>query len=145
MTRKPAVKRRQAQAGFTLVELLVVVAIISILAAIVGVNVLQALGDASQAQAKAQIRSFKTALMSYRISFKKFPSSSEGLQALVNNEKNKNFLEESTIPKDPWGNDYVYTLEGSRDYTIISYGEDGRAGGTEMDADISSASLSDDE
>ena len=145
MTREPAAKRRQAQAGFTLVELMVVVAIIAILAAIVGVNVLGSLNTASRAQAKAQIRSFKTALMSYRISFKKFPSSSEGLQALVSNEKNKEFLEESNIPKDPWGNDYIYTLEGSRDYTIVSYGADGRAGGVEDDADISSASLSEDE
>ena len=145
MTRKSDVKRRQAQAGFTLVELMVVVAIIAILAAIVGVNVLDSLEDASRAQAKAQIRSFKTALMSYRIAFKSFPSTSEGLQALVNNAKDRNFLEEETIPKDPWGEDYIYTLEGSRDFTIVSYGADKQSGGTGNDADISSASLSDDE
>jgi len=125
-----------AQAGFTLVELMVVIAIIAILATIVGVNVIGQADEAAVTQAKAQIKNFKTALMAYRLKFKHFPSTSEGLEALVSNEK-ANFLDSDMVPKDPWGNDYVYTCEGSS-YKIICYGADGRAGGTGYDADIDS-------
>ena len=132
-------QRRHNAAGFTLVELMVVIAIIAALATIVGVNVLGALDEGDVASAKAQIRNFKTALTSYRIAFNKFPSSSEGLNALVNNPK-KNFLDSSSVPKDPWGNDYVYKLENNRPI-IISYGADGAPGGSGLDADISSEDL----
>ena len=76
--------------------------------------------------------------------FKKFPSNEEGLQALVQNDKNRKFLDRSEIPLDPWNNDYVYKIEGSRDFTIVSYGADGVPGGEGRDADISSANLSED-
>ena len=132
-------QRRRSAAGFTLVELMVVIAIIAALATIVGVNVLGALDEGDVANAKAQIRNFKTALTSYRIAFSKFPSSGEGLNALVNNPK-KNFLDSNSVPKDPWGNDYVYKLENNRPI-IISYGADGAPGGSGLDADISSEDL----
>ena len=129
-------ERIMAQAGFTLVELMVVIAIIAILATIVGVNMIGATDDAAVTQAKAQIKNFKTALMAYKLKFKHFPSTSEGLDALINNEK-QNFLDSDELPKDPWGNEYVYTCEGSA-YTIVSYGADGRSGGAGYDTDIDS-------
>jgi len=136
-------RHRRSAAGFTLVELMVVISIIAILATIVGYNVINSMDDANVAQAQAQIRNFKTALMAYRLKYNRFPSSSEGLEALVNNDKGIKFLESDTIPKDPWDKDYIYTSESSREYRIVSYGADGRQGGSGYDADIDSALASD--
>lgn len=135
-------KRRRA--GFSLIELMVVIAIIAMLAAAVGVNMFGALDDANVTQAKQEISTFKTGLISYKIAFKKLPSTSEGLNALVNNSK-KNFLDTDKIPTDPWGNPYVYTLEGGNEFKIVSYGADGAPGGSGLDADISSDNLAGDE
>lgn len=134
-------RERRAQAGFTLVELMVVIAIIAILATLVGYKVMNAFDDASVAQAKAQIRQFKTALLSYRLKYNHYPSTAEGLDALVKNDKNISFLDSTEVPKDPWGNPYVYSCDGSRDFRIISYGADGKEGGSEIDADIDSSQL----
>ncbi len=131
-------------AGFTLVELMVVIAIIAGLATIVAVNVLGAMDDADVSKAQAQIRNFKTALINYKLKFKEFPSSSEGLDALINNSKGINFLDAQEIPMDPWNNPYQYTRESSRKFTIVSYGADGAPGGSGYDADISSDSLESD-
>ena len=132
--------RSGSSSGFTLVELMVVIAIIAMLATIVGVNVLGSLDEADVTSAKAQIRTFKTALVGYRVAFNKFPSSGEGLDVLITNTK-KNFLEGKAIPNDPWGNPYVYTSEGSREFKIVSYGADGTPGGTGIEADITSEDL----
>ena len=131
-------RRRKGAAGFTLVELMVVIAIIAVLATIVGVNVLGAMDDADVSAAQAQIRNLKSALVAYKLKFKKFPQS---LDQLVNNEKNVQFLDSTEIPLDPWGNAYVYTLEGSRNFRIVSYGADGSPGGSGYDADIDSDNL----
>ena len=130
---------RPGDAGFTLVELMVVIAIIAGLATIVGVNVLGALDDADRATAQAQIRTFSTALITYKIQFNEFPSTLDGL---VNNSKNRNFLDSNTVPVDPWGNPYRYKSQG-RSFIITSYGADGTPGGTDDDADISSDDLAD--
>lgn len=135
--------RIRCESGFSLIELMVVIAIIAMLATVVAVNVLGSLQDASTAKAQADIKSFETAIVAYRIAFKRFPTQDEGLDALINNEK-RNFLSQKTIPKDPWGNDYIYTLEGS-EYKIVSLGADGQPGGTGENADISSDNLAGDE
>jgi general secretion pathway protein G len=75
--------------------------------------------------------------MAYRLKYNKFPSSSEGLNALVSNEKGIKFLE-GDVPKDPWGNPYMYTSESSREFKIVSFGADGKAGGSGFDADVDS-------
>lgn len=130
---------RAARAGFTLVELMVVIAIIAILASIVGFNVLGSMEEANAAQAKAQIKNFKTALIAYKLKFKKFPTTSEGLDALINNGE-KSFLDAKEVPVDPWNNPYLYTNNDGV-YKIVSYGADGVQGGTGENADISSESL----
>ena len=137
-------RRRGSEAGFSLIELMVVIAIIAMLAAVVGFNVLNALEDAEITAAKAEISAFKSALINYRVVFKKFPTNEEGLQALIENDKDRKFLDRNKVPLDPWDNPYVYKIEGSRDFTIVSYGADGVPGGSGLDADISSADLSED-
>jgi general secretion pathway protein G len=131
-------KRREE--GFTLVELMVVISIIAILATIVTVNVLGVRDDASVSKAQAEITNFKTALTSYNLAFGHFPTTGEGLDALIHNEK-RNFLDVEQIPDDPWGKPYVYTSEGSRQFKIVTYGADGQPGGSGYDADISSDNL----
>jgi len=129
-------RRRQGTAGFTLVELMVVISIIAILATIVGFNVFNQIDESSITAAQAQIKNFETAIVAYKLKFKRFP---ESLDALVQNSKNIKFM--NRIPEDPWGNAYVYTLEGSKDYKIVCYGADGAPGGSDVDADISSDNL----
>lgn len=126
--------------GFSLIELMVVIAIIAMLAAIVGFNVMNALGKGEVAAAKSQISNFKTALISYRMEFKKFPSTEEGLKVLIDNEKGTKFLDQKELPLDPWGNAYMYKLENNEPL-ITSYGADGAQGGEGENADISSDNL----
>jgi general secretion pathway protein G len=128
------------EAGFTLVELMVVISIIAILATIVTVSVLGVRDDANVSAGQAQIQIFKTALTGYNLAFGRFPSTSEGLEALINNEK-RSFLDAKQIPSDPWGKPYVYQSDGPREYKIITYGADGQAGGSGYDADITSDNL----
>ena len=121
--------------GFTLVELMVVISIIAVLAAIVGYNVLGSVDQGNIAAAKAQIKQFDTSLVAYKIKFKKFP---EDLGALINPPSGDPIMNAKELPLDPWGNPYQYQLEGSRKYTIISLGADGAPGGEDVDADIRS-------
>ena len=129
--------RGRMEAGFTLVELMVVISFIAILATIVTVSVLGVRDDANVSAAQAQIANFKTALTSYNLAFNRFPSGSEGLEALINNEK-RSFLDAKAVPTDPWGKPYVYTLVGPREFRIVSYGADGQSGGSGYDADVTS-------
>ena len=129
---------KSAAGGFTLVELMVVISIIAILATIVGYNVLTSVDDSNVAAAQAQIKNFKTALIAYKLKYKRFPDS---LDALINNPKGIKFLDAPQVPSDPWGNQYQYQLDGNN-FLITSYGADGSPGGTGYNADITSADLS---
>ena len=135
-------KRRVARhAGFTLVELLVVLAILGMLAALVGPQVLNQLGGAKSKSAAIQIRDFEQALELYKLDVGRFPSSNEGLNALVRQPSsakgwNGPYLKKDEVPMDPWGNPYQYRVSGST-IDISSYGADGRQGGSGEDADVS--------
>ena len=134
-------KARRQVSGFTLVELLVVLAILGMLAALVGPQVLNQLGGAKSKSATIQIRDFEQALELYKLDVGRFPRSGEGLEALVSQPSgakgwNGPYLKKDELPMDPWGNPYEYRVSGSR-IEIISYGADGRAGGSDEDADVS--------
>jgi len=131
-------RARKADAGFTLVELMVVIAIIATLAAIVGYNVFGAIGESNVGAAKAQISAFKTAITAFKLENKRFPGS---LDELIKNSKNKAYLEQQAIPSDPWGKPYNYTLDGAYGFRIVCYGEDGSPGGEGVNADIASDNL----
>jgi len=131
-------RRKKANAGFTLVELMVVISIIAILATIVGFNVIGSVDESNYTAAKAEIKNLGTALIAYKLKFKQFP---DNLDQLINNEKNINFLTSKEIPNDPWGNPYIYTRKGTG-YELISYGADGTSGGSdEYSQDITSEDL----
>ena len=136
-----SMKARQRVSGFTLVELLVVLAILGMLAALVGPQVLNQLGGAKSKSATIQIRDFEQALELYKLDVGRFPRSGEGLEALVRQPSgakgwNGPYLKKDELPMDPWGNPYEYRVSGSK-IEIISYGADGRAGGSDEDADVS--------
>ncbi len=125
-------KRNAFQRGMTLVEIMVVVVIISLVTGVVGVAVLNRLDDAKKKIAATQLRSISDGLELYKLSFRNYPTTSEGIQALVTPKNNeKPFLPQ--VPKDPWGNDFVYVFPGQHNpssFDLMSYGPDGVQGGT---------------
>ncbi|HLS81813.1 MAG TPA: type II secretion system major pseudopilin GspG [Steroidobacter sp.] len=132
-------------AGFTLIEIMVVVVILGILAALVAPNVIRRIDDANITKAKQDIRAFETALNLYRMDNFKYPTTEQGLQALVvqpndptvRNWKPGGYLS-GGLRKDPWGNDYQYVYPGAKglEYDLFTYGADGQEGGEGNDADI---------
>jgi general secretion pathway protein G len=134
-----------AERGFTLVEMLVVITIIGLIMALVGPRVLNYLSDSRVKTAKIQIQSFASALDLFYLDAGRYPTSSEGLDALVRpvaglGAWNGPYLKGGTVPNDPWGNRYVYKLPGERSaYEIRSLGSDGQEGGGGAAADITSA------
>ncbi len=135
---------RRNNRGFTLVELMVVMIIIALLAGFVAPKIFKRVGQSRRTAAKNQISAFESALDMFYIDTGRYPTTEEGLQALVKKPENvKNwkgpYLKKG-IPKDPWGNDYVYRCPGQdgRDYDIISYGADGAEGGEGNNADVTS-------
>jgi general secretion pathway protein G len=133
--------RRAVSKGFTLLELLVVMVIIGLLAGLVAPRYFAQVGKSQTKVAKAQIDSLEKALDQYRLDVGHYPSTEEGLQALVAAPSGETnwagpYLRKG-IPADPWGRAYVYNQPGSHgDYDLLSYGKDGREGGTGEDADI---------
>lgn len=127
--------------GFTLLELLVVIVIIGLLAGYVGPKYFNQIGKSEIKVARAQIDSFDKALDQYRIDTGNYPTSSQGLGALMNKPANEirwdgPYLKKA-LPPDPWGNTYQYRQPGEHgEYDLYSYGKDGQADGTGEDADI---------
>src|SRR6266849_4472441 len=135
-------RRRKGNAGVTLIEMLVVVTIIALFAALVAPRMLRKSDSARVALAHAQINSFMTALGSYKLDTGVFPSTEEGLQALRVRPNNLNQWEgpylPQEIPVDPWGRPYSYKYPGEHgdEPDVISYGADGQPGGEGINADI---------
>ena len=129
------------QAGFTLLELLVVVAIIGLLAGYVGPRYFAQIGKSERQTAVAQIQAFEKALDQYRLDTGRYPTSEQGLKALNTRPEsepkwNGPYLQKDP-PNDPWGSAYVYRSPGEKfEFDIVSYGKDGRPGGEGEDADI---------
>jgi len=136
---------RTAERGFTLVEILVVITIIALIMSVVGPRVLNYLAEAKVKAAKIQIESLASALDLYFLDTGRYPSSSEGLGALVQKSGttigwNGPYLKGNSVPNDPWGRPYQYRSPGqSTPYDIVSLGADGQEGGTGVSADITSA------
>ena len=122
--------------GFTMIELLVVLAILGMLAALVGPSILGNLGRGPRASAATQIDSLAQALDTYRLDVGRYPQSLDGL---VENDSGRSTWNgpylRGGVPKDPWGNDYVYQ-PADNDFVLLSYGQDGVEGGEDDDADI---------
>jgi general secretion pathway protein G len=138
---RPLHAPQDLQAGFTLLELLVVVAIIGLLAAYVGPRYFTQIGRSEVAVAKSQIDAFGKALDQYRLDLGRYPSSEQGLKALVTNpgegERWHGPYLQKAVPNDPWGNPYLYRAPGEKDdYDLISYGKDGAPGGQGESADL---------
>jgi len=135
---------RRGEAGFTLVEMLVVIAIIGLVMALVGPRVLNYLGESKAKAAKIQIESLSSALDLYYLDVGRYPSTNEGLTALAKRPANADawngpYVRGGVVPNDPWGNPYVYRSPGEHGaYDIVSYGPDGEKGATSTASIITS-------
>ena len=146
--------RKNGQKGFTLIELMIVIVIIGILATLLIPRIMERPEEARRIKGKMDIKTIESALKLYKIDSGTYPTTEQGLEALVKKPETspvpKKWREggylEGSVPNDPWGNPFYYTSPGSdgRDFEIISYGNDGQPGGTGRDADISSTDLSKD-
>ena len=142
---------RRGQAGFTLIELMVVLVILGILAVTIAPQILDRPAKARRLKAKMTIETLGTALDLYKLDMGRYPTTSQGLEALIarpesgnvsDNWREGGYLKQKTIPKDPWGNEFIYLSPGVHgEYDIVSYGADGVAGGEGNNADIKSWEL----
>ena len=134
--------------GFTLVEMLVVITIIGLIMGLIGPRVLNYLSESKVKAARIQLQSFVTALDLYYLDAGRYPSSAEGLSALVKQTPgvaawNGPYLKGGNVPNDPWNHAYIYRSPGEHGpYDIVSYGADGQEGGSGVAADISLENLS---
>jgi len=138
-------RRRTRVAGFTLIEILVVIVVIAILATLVAPNVFQHVGTAKATTAKSQIEMISSALDAYRLDTGAYPNTAQGLQALqelptVDTPTNwRGPYLRKAVPLDPWGRPYVFVSPGevnTRGFDLLSYGADGKLGGEGEDADV---------
>ena len=135
-----------SERGFTLIELLVVLVIIGILSGYIGPKIMGHPEEAKRTMAGVQIQGLESALKLYKLDNGEYPSTEQGLLALVEPPavgklqpkwRKGGYLEKDKLPKDPWGNDFVYLCPGVHgDFDLSSYGRDGQAGGENEDADI---------
>lgn len=136
------------ESGFTLIELLVVIVVLGLLAGMIAPKIMGRADDAKIVRAKGDIQSLSTALDMYKLDSGIYPDTEQGILALVEAPtsgtmpkkwKTGGYLQKRKVPKDPWGNDYVYICPGANgDYDISSYGADGISGGEDNDKDINS-------
>jgi general secretion pathway protein G len=136
-------RRQLAQQGFTLVEMLVVITIIGLIMGLIGPRVLNYLSESKVKAAKIQLQSFASALDLFYLDAGRFPSTAEGLAALVRPTPgvaawNGPYLKGGNVPNDPWNNAYLYRAPAEHGpYDIVSYGSDGQEGGSGVAADLS--------
>jgi len=133
--------------GFTLLEILIVITILGILASLVAVKLMDRPGEARALKAQMDIQTLETALKLYKLDNAFYPTTEQGLTALVEQPttgriptkwREGGYLEKGVLPKDPWGNDYLYLSPGvhNRDLDLWSYGADGEEGGEGEEADV---------
>jgi general secretion pathway protein G len=137
---------RLRERGFTLIELMVVIVILGILAGFVVPRIMGRPEEARRMKARVQIESIETALKLYKLDNGSYPSTEQGLQALVEAPsvgtlprawRNGGYLEKGKVPNDPWGGDYLYLCPGVHgEFDLFSYGPDGEPGGEDKNADI---------
>ncbi len=132
--------------GFTLIELMIVVVILGLLATTIMPRILNKPEQARRVKAKVEIRSIETALALFKTDIGRFPTTSEGLDALVSDPGLKGYDPDgylTKVPLDPWHSSYIYICPSlrSKDYDLESYGKDGEDGGTRDNADIESWNL----
>ena len=140
---------KPSQQGFSFIEVMVVIIILGLLSSIVGVYLFDAAEKAKVDATKTQIRGLETALDLYRLHNSRYPTSEQGLRALLKKPelgvipKNWNgpYLRGNNLPRDGWGNKYNYISSNGRNFEIISLGADGIDGGTDLDADINSTNI----
>ena len=141
-------KEKWNNRGFTLIELMVVIVILGILAGLIIPRIMGRPEEARRMKGRIQIESIETALKLYRLDNGEYPSTEQGLEALVESPtvgqlpkawRKGGYLEKGKVPKDPWGNDYIYLCPGLHDdFDLMSYGADGEPGGEDNNADINS-------
>jgi general secretion pathway protein G len=144
-------RRRGRASGFTLIEIMVVVVIIGLLAAVIVPTVISKVDEARVAKTKQDIQSLETALTMYRLDNSKYPTTEQGLAALTTQPTDPSikhwrpggYLQR--VSKDPWGNDYQYVYPGThgKEYDLYSLGADGQPGGEGIDADIGNWNIGD--
>ena len=142
MTRLCANNCARRQAGFTLIEIMVVVVILGILAALIAPNVISRIDEAQVTKVRQDIRAIESALKLYRLDNFRYPTTDQGLDALVTPPQDPNakwpeggYLDR--VPKDPWNRPYMYLQPGNQgEFDIYSLGRDGQQGGDGPDADI---------
>ena len=136
-------KKQNLRHSYTLIEVVIVIVILVTLASIATPMYMNYIKNANIGAAKSQIKLLVDAVNGYKLAYKDYPQGENGLQALVENVEDKENWTPSlqgALPKDPWGNDYIYKCPGdeNRPFEIISYGADGEPGGEDENADINS-------
>ncbi|WP_028583033.1 type II secretion system major pseudopilin GspG [Desulfogranum mediterraneum] len=151
MSQRYGVRVRAGEAGFTLIELMVVMVILGILAGLIVPRIMDRPEEARRTKAAIQIQSIEQALKLYKLDNGQYPSTEQGLQALVEAPsvgrlakrwRSGGYLEKGKVPQDPWGNEFIYLSPGLHgDFDLLSYGPDNEPGGEESDADINNWEL----